>query len=483
MTLVEAMSDPLILGRGFDGPSWEPWKDVARVLGGGDAPRNEDLVRRCTGGRPLPTDPVREAFLICGRRAGKSYFTAALATHQACLERYVLKPGEMGTLMVLAADRKQARVLMRYIKANFQNSELLSHMIARDTQTEIELSNGITIEITTANYRTLRGYTVVGAICDELAFWRSEDSSNPDTEVLNALRPAMATVPNARLLCISSPYSRRGELWKAYQRDFGKDGDVLVWQAASTVMNPQLPQSIIDAAYQKDPVSAAAEYGAEFRGDLETFLIPEAVEACVTAGLRERPAAQGVAYHAFLDFAGGSGNDSATLAIAHAEGDTQVLDVVREIRPPFSPQLACEEFAATLHLYGVSAATSDKWGGQFPVEQMRKFGVRLEPSARPKSDLYLALLPLVNSGAVALLDHARLLAQLVGLERRTGRGRDHVDHAPGAHDDVANAVAGALATSPGPTIRVRSFLSADEANVLQRTQAAAIVARSDLLFR
>ena len=63
----------------------------------------------------------------------------------------------------------------------------------------------------------------------------------------------------------------------------------------------------------------------------------------------------------------------------------------------------------------------------------------------PRSDLYRDLLPLITSQQVALLDHPRLVAQLCALERRTGRaGRDTIDHPPGAHDDVANAVAGAL---------------------------------------
>jgi hypothetical protein len=36
---------------------------------------------------------------------------------------------------------------------------------------------------------------------------------------------------------------------------------------------------------------------------------------------------------------------------------------------------------------------------------------------------------------------ACLAAQLCALERRTSRGgRDSIDHAPGAHDDLANAV-------------------------------------------
>ena len=62
-----------------------------------------------------------------------------------------------------------------------------------------------------------------------------------------------------------------------------------------------------------------------------------------------------------------------------------------------------------------------------------------------QSDLYGDLLPAINSLMVDLLEDARLLAQIVGLERRTARGgRDSIDHAPGAHDDVANAVAGVV---------------------------------------
>ena len=60
-----------------------------------------------------------------------------------------------------------------------------------------------------------------------------------------------------------------------------------------------------------------------------------------------------------------------------------------------------------------------------------------------KSDLYRDFLPLINSQQVDLLDIPRGIAQLCSLERRTARGgRDSIDHAPGAHDDIANAIAG-----------------------------------------
>jgi hypothetical protein len=46
-------------------------------------------------------------------------------------------------------------------------------------------------------------------------------------------------------------------------------------------MNPSVPQSVIDEAYERDPGNAAAEYGAEFRRDVETLISREAVDACV----------------------------------------------------------------------------------------------------------------------------------------------------------------------------------------------------------
>jgi hypothetical protein len=251
-------------------------------------------------------------------------------------------------------------------------------------------------------------------------------------------------------LCLSSPYARKGELYRAYRDRFGKNDEaVLVWQADTRTMNPNLPQDVIDAAYAEDEAVASAEYGAEFRRDIETFLSRDAINAAVIPGRLELPPARGCVYSGFLDFAGGSGADSATCAIAHEElregRSVGVLDVVREVRPPFSPEQTCEQFAALLKPYGVHVAIADRFAGEFPVERMRTHGVTVFASDRSKSDIYREFLPRLNSGTVELLDLPRLHAQLVGLERRVARGgRDSIDHAPGSHDDVANAAAGAL---------------------------------------
>jgi hypothetical protein len=247
------------------------------------------------------------------------------------------------------------------------------------------------------------------------------------------------------LICISSPHAKRGELYATFKRHFGPTGhpSILVAKAPSRTMNPSLSQRVVDRATEEDPEAASAEFGAEFRGDLEIFVSREAIEACVAKGVTVRSPLASIGYRAFVDPSGGS-NDAMTLAISHKEDGRAVLDCVLERKAPFSPDSVVAEFAALLKVYGVSTVTGDRYAGEWPAERFSAYGIRYAPAELNRSELYLAFLPLVNSGRVHLLDSPRMITQFVGLERRTSRGgRDSIDHAPGGHDDVANAVAGA----------------------------------------
>jgi len=223
-------------------------------------------------------------------------------------------------------------------------------------------------------------------------------------------------------------------------------------------MNPTLPKSVVDKAVARDPDAAAAEYGAEFRTDIADFVSRDAVEACVSLGVRERPYVAGVQYRAFVDPSGGA-SDSFTLAIGHAEGEKRVQDAVREYRPPFSPDATCKEIADFLKgTYKIKAVTGDRYAGEWVVERFRKNGITYKHSDKTKSELYVEVLALINSGRADLLDHPKTLNQFCGLERRTSRqGKDSVDHAPGAHDDLCNAVAGALVACDKPVLRHRAI--------------------------
>jgi hypothetical protein len=465
ITILDACTDPALFAPWFrDRKTWTAWFTFLRALFG--LPMTNDdlkLYARCTGRSGRPTGRVHEAFLICGRRAGKSFVLALVAVFLAVFVDWsgCLTPGERGTIMIIAADRRQARTIFRYVAALLK-VPLLASFVDRSIAESIDLNNNVTIEILTASFRTVRGYTLIGALCDELAYWRSEESANPDTEIIAAIRPAMATVPGAMLLCASSPYARRGALWDAFRRHFGKNSSVLVWKADTRTMNSTVPESVVAEAYDDDPSSAAAEYGAEFRTDVETFVAREVVEAAVVAGRHELARIPGVAYFAFTDPSGGSA-DSMTLAIAHREKDGRaILDAVREYRPPFSPESTVQEFAALMTSYGIYTTTGDRYGGEWPRERFRTYGIGYEVAEKSKSDFYRDLLPVLNSGRLELLDHPRLVNQLCGLERRTSRaGKDSIDHAPGTHDDIANSVAGvtwAAIGGPGPLVITQKIL-------------------------
>jgi hypothetical protein len=150
-----------------------------------------------------------------------------------------------------------------------------------------------------------------------------------------------------------------------------------------------------------------------------------------------------------VDVAAG-GSDSYTIAVAHKEGNTAILDMVREWKPTakpedFNTEVITEEAAKEFRRFRISRVHGDDYGKAWVQGQWRKLGFFYEKSESNKSELYLNLLPMINSRAVDLLDSEDLVKQLVALERRTGGGaRDKVDHPRSGHDDIANSVAGAL---------------------------------------
>jgi hypothetical protein len=467
ISILQAFDDPRIFGPHFAGPTWDPWRVVLAALFGLPLEgEGLEVYRRHSRRQTPPGARVREAWIIAGRRSGKSRIAAMIAVYLAVLGDWWgrLARGERGIVMLIATDRYQAGIVFEYVEALIDSTPMLATMVTSRSADSIDFDNGISVEVHTCSYRSIRGRTAVAAVLDEVAFWRSDESANPDREVLNALRPATATVPGAMIVGISTPYARRGVLWQAFRSHHGPnhEGDpILVWKATTREMNETVPQETIDAAFAEDESAARAEWCAEFRSDVETFIAREVVEACVVPGRFELgPIASGIRHVAFVDPSGGSA-DSMTLAIAHAEKTTGtgpdawrvVVDAVRERRPPFSPEDVVEEFAALLRTYGCREVTADRYGGEFCAEPFRRRGITYKPAAKPKSDLYKDCLGVLNSGRVELLDHARLVNQLCALERRTARGgRDSIDHSPGGRDDVANAVAGAI----GSVVEVKS---------------------------
>jgi hypothetical protein len=444
-TIREILDGPFARWLGDD--DWRPWSAFLCALRGEPMSDYEaGMFRRCTGRQNLPSKPFREAWVTVGRKGRKSATAGALAVYCAVYGQWKRAPGETLRVMVIALSKDQAKLVLDYAAAILNSRPGLARLVmSRDSET-IRLSNGVEVVCFPNSYRLVRGPTICCAILDEVAvWWNHELAANPDREILRALKPAMITQPDSLLIGLSSPYARRGVLFEKHRDHYGRDdSNVLVWQAPTDVMNPQVDRREIEEAYREDPSSAAAEFGAEFRSDLQTYVSVDAVRNCVDADVFERMPLPGVSYHAFVDPAGGSGTDSMTLAIAHKQGsNTVVLDALREWRPPFNPADVIGEASGLLKSYRVGKVMGDAFGGEWCQQPFREAFISYDLSPQHKNDLYIHFLPQLNAGRVRLLDHQRLIGQLASLERRTARsGKDSIDHPRAEHDDICNAVAG-----------------------------------------
>lgn len=377
ITIRDLMTDPALFGEQFGGDSFKAWRALLAGFYGLELTEDElPHWQELTGRESAPEAPHDELWLAIGRRGGKSQAAALLAVFHACFQdhRDRLSPGEVATVLCIAADRKQARSVFRYITGLMNANPMLQRLIVRETAETLELSNRAVIEVGTASFRSTRGYTFAAVIADEIAFWRSEDTANPDVEILNAVRPGLATL-DGPLIALSSPYARRGALWDAYRRYYGQPGPILVAQAPTLAMNPTLPKRIVDQAYDRDPVAAAAEYGAQFRTDVASFIPREMVTECVRPRPLIIPPERGVRYVGFVDPAGG-GQDEFTMAIGHQDEARKVI-VCGVWGRKGSPAEIIAEYSEILHQYNCKAVFSDRYAGQYPVEAFARHKITL----------------------------------------------------------------------------------------------------------
>ena len=214
---------------------------------------------------------------------------------------------------------------------------------------------------------------------------------------MDAVRPGLGTT-NGPMLLLSSPYAKKGELYRMYQEFYKPDADpsILVAHGASRDFNSTLPQAVVDRALERDHAAASAEYLAIFRSDIELFVSRDVVEAAVVPGRYELAPVPDVAYVGFTDPAGGSGGDSFTLAIVHCEKQRVIVDCLRERHSPFQPDNVVREFSETLKSYGLYTVTGDRYASLWPRERFETHGISYRVADMNKSEYYQAFLPMLK---------------------------------------------------------------------------------------
>ncbi len=461
MTIVEYMEDPYRFGKVFkDLSSWSNWMVFLKALYSLPMSEDElDIYRYFTGRTTPPSEPFEESWICSGRRSGKSSIASVIAVFEALQGGWKerLSGGETPYIFCMANDKDQAKLIWDYIRHLLQMAA--SPQIKREAAGQLDLVNGTSIIVKAGSLRSLRGYTLALAIIDECAFFYQEEGryANPLEEIVTALEPALIQAkgksPAAKIIGLSTPYTRSGLLWEKVQENLGNDSsDVLVWKSSTLDMNPSFSRKKIEKAVEKNP-KMRSEYFAEFREDISTLLDPSLLDSAMGGeGSRHLPLMYDPTkrYYAFLDPSSGR-QDSFAMAIGFREGYSDQIVVARyqERTSPCDVAKVADEYADILKGYGLNRAISDRHASGWVETAFKKRHIDIEFTNQNKSDLYLEFAGLLATGRLWLPYSDRLRSQFLGLERRLEKsGLEKVDHSPfgGPGDDVANAVAGLVTT-------------------------------------
>jgi hypothetical protein len=124
VSITDTLSHADLLGPWFSGPSWATWRVVLRAAFGLPLDNTERAMFHAVAERDPPATPCREFWALVGRRGGKDSVASAIATHFSLFGNFApyLRPGERASVLCLACDRQQARIVLNYIKGYFAQS-------------------------------------------------------------------------------------------------------------------------------------------------------------------------------------------------------------------------------------------------------------------------------------------------------------------------------------------------------------------------
>ncbi len=444
--ILETITDERLIG-----DTVSPAQAVALKVLYGEPLTDDELViyRVATDREAYAPREYREALYCCGRRSGKSSKLAGnVAIFEAVFRKHNLARGERGHVVVIASTQRQASVEFNYILARLEGSPTLRRLIQGEARAdEVDLTNGITIAVWPCNFRSIRGLSIVCCIASEIAFWRDVQSgANPASEVLKAIRPAMATFPTAKLVKITSPYAKQGVVWEDFQARHKRD-DLLVWRLDSASMNPSLDRDFLAAEERRDPDYFRREYLAEFWESASCYLPPEMVDAAVVPGRHEMLPNAHAFYTAALD--SGFRGDNFAFAVVFRTTENRIIQAALRCwrgsrSKPVNLAATIEEIVSILRQFGITRIAGDQHCAE-PIRQaLAAQGIDFvqRTTLGNRSQCFNTFRTLVTSGQIELLDDPAQTAELKSLEQIvTASGSVRVEASGSGHDDRAVALA------------------------------------------
>jgi hypothetical protein len=168
-TIIDAIDDPDVFQPWFGERSWQGWRAILKAAFALPMDDSERAFLREVAERDPPTKPVKELWIVAGRRAGKDSIASLIAAHVGSMFGYggqnILRPGENAHVLCLALDRDQASIVLNYTRAYFDLEDKgiprLAGMVIGEKKDGLILKNKVEITVATNSFRSIRGRTVL----------------------------------------------------------------------------------------------------------------------------------------------------------------------------------------------------------------------------------------------------------------------------------------------------------------------------------
>jgi hypothetical protein len=144
--------------------------------------------------------------MLCSRQWGKSTIAAVLATHEM-----IYCPGS--TVIAVSPSLSQSQELFKKVNAFWRKVPGAPEAV-QESLTRMELANGSRLIALPGTEKTIRGLSAVSLIL-------VDEAAAVEDALLAAVRPMMATRPDARFVAMTTPRGRRGWLFEAWEHGAG----------------------------------------------------------------------------------------------------------------------------------------------------------------------------------------------------------------------------------------------------------------------
>ncbi len=363
--------------------------------------------------------------LRVGRRGGKSSSICRLAVVEVLYGQHKIPPGDIGYWPFISTKREEADARLVTVKA------ILDAIGVKYRPTE----HGIIIEGRNVGFKTyvatiagVSGFTGLGFLADEMAKWRDKDTgANPANQVLKSLKPCLATVPTAKGILASSPFSTIDAHAEAF--DAGDTPAQMVAQAATWVTNPTVTESATHEM-EEDWATWQREYAAIPMSSGESIFFDH---TAVDDAMKHRlvmpvTGAPGTIVTAGADFAFIS--DHASVSIVHTIGEwkkarvrlADMLEVAPEPGRPLKPGAVVGAFAGKMKEHGCFGIMADGHYKMSIIEHLDEEELGFIDAPTDVAQPYIRTRVLLNGGRLELPEHARLRLQMKQVMQKPNPG-------------------------------------------------------------